>query len=168
MADYKPHKYKFTNLTNGLIFVPVIKRTLSAKKVWPHVWEGVLDEPTKRMKDQKLIDIEDLGESSAKLPVNPLERSKKQEELERVLTKEVRTKLDSIKKVEESKAVVESVKLDAKLDETPKWASEPKSVILSEYPLSNDEVVPVEEVEEVKEDRLDSLIPKKKTKKKND
>lgn len=148
----KPRKYKFKNVSRKLVFIPAIRRTLSAGKEWPHVWEGVLDEGTKRLETKEFIKITDVGESGVKVvqAKDPLEKTKEQEELGKKLTKEARGKLEKLNEnKEETKATVEPVKATEELEEKPEWADS--------------------EAKEEEKSRLDSLLPKStKKKKKND
>lgn len=154
----KPRKYKFTNLTKGLVFIPAIRRTLSAEKEYPHVWEGVLDAGTKRLEEQGLLKIEDVGESDVVIKPDPLERKAEQEELERKLTKKVRenlTELNKEKGNDDATVKVEPVKIDEDLDKPP--VPEP----LKEEPAPKPKK---------KKSRLDALVDdgSKKKSKKND
>ena len=119
----KPRKYVIKNVHKGPVHIKELRKALSPQK--EHPFEGVLGEGTQRLRDQGLVEIQDLGESTKVTKPSPLERKAEQEKKERELTKEVRKNLDKLPK-KESGGSAEPVKADDTLDKAPVIVSPPK------------------------------------------
>lgn len=145
-------KYKFKNLSKGLVHIKEMRRALSAGK--EREWEGVLGPNTPRLQEQGLLSIEDLGPSDKIVKADPFARTAAAKAKEKAMGAEVTKKLAKLQKNDKpSGGKVEAVK-----------ASD-VGVTTSATPTEETPAVKVPEVKLPVDEPKSEEKPKKKSKK---
>lgn len=94
----EPRKYKFKNLSKGIVHVKELRRALSPGKEIE--WSGILGPNTPRLKEQGLLSIEEIGppEGRVRPSAFPFVKSAKVVQKEKALTQQVKDKLVEVRK----------------------------------------------------------------------